>query len=464
MKKIKLKNKTITLLSDTVTPIALYLKIRDRFCNSFLLENSDYHSKDNHYSFICFDPLVSYKVQNQKISIEGLGLDTKKEIDKRERVIEEFQHLIDSFLIKESIHTNGFFGYSSYNAIQYFEKLDINSNNEDYAIPDMHYCLFKYIIQIDHFKNNLKIIENLVDDEVSKIDDIVQVIKHGVNVTYPFNLKNERITNITDDGFKNLVAKGKKHCNRGDVFQVVFSRQFSHQFKGDEFNVYRSLRSINPSPYLFYFDYGSYKLFGSSPESQIKVDKDKAIINPIAGTFKRTGNDKKDLELAQKLVVDPKENAEHTMLVDLARNDLSKHGKDISIKTYKEIQFYSHVIHLVSEIEASIDPSKDALKIFADTFPAGTLTGAPKYKAMSLIDKYENQQRGFYGGAIGFFGFGGSINHAITIRSFISKNNTLFFQAGAGIVADSDEDKELEEVNNKLKALNQALILAEKIS
>ena len=270
-------------------------------------------------------------------------------------------------------------------------------------------------------------------------------------------------TNISDDAFKALVTKGKEHCQKGDVFQIVLSRQFSQQFNGDEFNVYRALRSVNPSPYLFYFDFGNFKLFGSSPEAQLKSSNGKATINPIAGTFKRTGNDIQDKQLAEKLAKDPKENAEHTMLVDLARNDLSRHGKNVAVKTYKETQFYSHVIHLVSEVEADLNTSSDALQIFADTFPAGTLSGAPKYKAMQLIDGYENQNRGFYGGAIGVFGFDGSVNHAITIRSFLSKNNTLFFQAGAGVVVDSNEENELQEVNNKLGALKQALNLAENI-
>ena len=260
-----------------------------------------------------------------------------------------------------------------------------------------------------------------------------------------------------------LVTKGKEHCQKGDVFQIVLSRQFSQQFNGDEFNVYRALRSVNPSPYLFYFDFGNYKLFGSSPEAQLKSSNGKATINPIAGTFKRTGNDIEDKQLAEELAKDPKENAEHTMLVDLARNDLSRHGKNVEVKTYKETQFYSHVIHLVSEVEADLNTSSDALQIFADTFPAGTLSGAPKYKAMQLIDGYENQNRGFYGGAIGVFGFDGSVNHAITIRSFLSKNNTLFFQAGAGVVVDSVEENELQEVNNKLGALKKALTLAENI-
>ncbi len=464
MNKINIIPQTEKILSDTVTPVGLYLKLRDKFHNSFLLESSDYHGNDNNFSFICLDPLVSFIVENESINIKGLGLDKIIEINKREQVIDELQKLIGSFNIKENNKVNGFFGYTNYDAVKYFETLNIDApKKERYSTPEMHYSLFKYIIQIDHFKNELTITENLIDNQESNITEIIGLVSSNNHPRYHFKKEGTEDTNISDTGFKNLVTTGKEHCQKGDVFQLVLSRQFSQQFSGDEFNVYRALRSVNPSPYLFYFDFGDYKLFGSSPEAQLKASNGKATINPIAGTFKRTGNDIQDQELAEQLAKDPKENAEHTMLVDLARNDLSRHGQQVTVKTYKETQFYSHVIHLVSEVEAELNSSSDALQIFADTFPAGTLSGAPKYKAMQLIDQYENQNRGFYGGAIGVFEFDGAINHAITIRSFLSKNNTLFFQAGAGIVVDSNEENELQEVNNKLGALKQALTLAENI-
>ena len=295
---------------------------------------------------------------------------------------------------------------------------------------------------------------------MEKMENLLHINKFPA---YGFSLIGEKSSNLSDEQFMQMVAWGKEHCQQGDVFQIVLSRQFSQAFKGDEFNVYRTLRSVNPSPYLFYFDYGNFKLFGSSPEAQLKVSKGKAIINPIAGTFRRSGNDEADKLLAGKLASDPKENAEHTMLVDLARNDLSRHGSKVTVKTYKEVQYYSHVIHLVSEVEAELNSDADALQLFADTFPAGTLSGAPKFRAMELIDRYETQSRGFYGGAIGIFGFDGSLNHAITIRSFLSKNNRLWFQAGAGIVVSSSEENELQEINNKLGALLSALEKAEKL-
>jgi anthranilate synthase component I len=452
---------TTTFLADTITPVGLYLNLRDKFYNSFLLESSDYHSNENALSFICLAPLATFKVESNSIQISGLGLDKKATIIQGSDVTLGLQQFINQFPVKEKT-INGIFGYTAYDAIQYFEKINIKKNKKENAIPIINYSFYKYIIQINHFKNELTIIENLVDDEISEIDKIEKLVKTTSHPQYNFKLDGEQYSNLTDDDFKEMVKKGKFHCQRGDVFQIVLSRQFLQKFKGDEFNVYRALRSVNPSPYLFYFDFGDYKLFGSSPEAQIKVENGKATINPIAGTFKRTGNDIEDRELAEKLAADPKETAEHNMLVDLARNDLSKHGKNVRVKTYKEVQFYSHVIHLVSEVTADIN-QKESVQLFADTFPAGTLSGAPKYKALKLIEEYENTNRGFYGGAIGYFGFDGSVNHAITIRSFLSKKNTLYSQAGAGVVIKSNEESEMQEVKNKLGALQQALKLAEQL-
>jgi len=464
MSKINITTTTKKLLSDTVTPVGLYLKLRDQFHNSFLLESSDYHANNDNFSYICLEPIVSFVVEDQNISISGLGLDQNIQIEKRSEVIERLQDLINSFNVNSKELVNGLFGYTCYDAVKYFETVDINAKKEEkHIIPEMHYSLFRYIIQIDHFKNELLITENLVDGVEPNLEELAKLVSSSKHPQYSFEIEGEENTNVTDEEFKKMVAKGKEHCQKGDVFQIVLSRQFSQQFSGDEFNVYRALRSVNPSPYSFYFDFGNFKLFGSSPEAQLKASNGKATINPIAGTFKRTGDDEKDKLAAEELAKDPKENAEHTMLVDLARNDLSRHGKNVTVKTYKETQFYSHVIHLVSEVEADLNEQSDALQVFGDTFPAGTLSGAPKYKAMQLIDHYENQNRGFYGGAIGVFGFDGSINHAITIRSFLSKNNTLFFQAGAGVVVNSVEENELQEVNNKLGALKQALSLAENI-
>ena len=351
----------------------------------------------------------------------------------------------------------------SFEAIQYFEDLSFKERSSD--IPTIDYSIFRFVIAFNHFNNELYIVKCITDGDNSgaSIESVANIVKRQISSTFPFQKKGERTSNCTDEEFKTSVKRGIHHCQRGDVFQIVFSRAFHQQFQGDEFNVYRALRSINPSPYLFYFDYGSYKLFGSSPEAQLIIKNGKVTIHPIAGTFRRTGDDKKDAELALELTSDPKENAEHVMLVDLARNDLSRNGKEVEVEVYKEIQYYSHVIHLVSKVTSTFHEGANKVKIIGDTFPAGTLSGAPKYRALQLIDQYEKTPRGYYGGCIGHLDFNGDFNHAIMIRTFKSKNNQLTYQAGAGIVVDSKPESELQEVENKLMALNKAIVIAEQL-
>ncbi len=453
------------MLGDIITPVQLYFKIRDQFPNSLLLESSDYSSKENSFSFICSNPIASIETKNGTIKkyypngeIEEIHLENKT----------DFAHLFDAFIHQFKSDTdhdfNGFFGYSSYDSVEYFEKIQLKAPKSNSSnIPELFYAFYQNIIAFNHYYNEITLIENIIDKEVSSLTKIKDLINSYKFQTFPFKIDGKRTSNLTDEEFKEAVTKGKKACYRGDVFQVVPSRQFQQKFKGDDFNVYRALRSINPSPYLFYFDYGAFKIFGSSPEAQLVIKNKEAYIDPIAGTIKRSGDPEKDEELAKILALDPKENAEHVMLVDLARNDLSRNSKEVHVKNYKEIQYFSHVLHMVSRVTAKLSENTHSIKVFGDTFPAGTLTGAPKYKAMQLIDQFENQRRGTYGGGIGFIGLNGEINTAIIIRTFVSKNNTLYFQAGAGVVAKSKEENELQEVNNKLEALNKAIIKAEKI-
>jgi anthranilate synthase component I len=468
MKKYTIRTKAKKLLADTITPVSIYLRIRDIYPNSLLLESSDYHGNENSYSFICLKPLASFEVVN--------GVATETYPDKKITATplsdpgvfnSRFSAFLDSFgpaADNDDVPVNGLFGYTAYDAVQYFEKIRLSARVvEAHKIPEVRYQFFNYIIAINHFQNVLHIIENRINGEVSELEKIESLLNSRNLAIYPFRPLGEEKSNITDDEYRHMVTKGKEHCYRGDVFQIVLSRQFSQQFNGDEFNVYRALRSINPSPYLFYFDYGNYKIFGSSPEAQLKIQKNKAYINPIAGTFRRTGDDEKDKLLAQQLSTDLKENAEHVMLVDLARNDLSRHASKVKVDSYREVQFYSHVIHLVSAVSGELKSDSNMTDMMTSTFPAGTLSGAPKFKAMQLIDQYENQNRGFYGGAIGFLDFEGRFNHAIMIRTFLSKGNILFYQAGAGIVAISDEESELQEVNNKLGALKKAIEMAKDI-
>ncbi|MGV6846339.1 MAG: anthranilate synthase component I family protein [Lutibacter sp.] len=463
MKKFKFKTIVKKQIADTVTPVGLYAQIRDRYPNSLLLESSDYHSKEESYTFICVQPLITLKVAAHQFGYYYKN-ECLNEIEINHnfyQIFEEYSKTIELLSNQKLTPFNGLYGYISYNCIEYFETLQLKSKKANSEIPEFQFSFFKYVIAIDHFNDQLTLIENVQPNETSSIKDIEQIINAYSYNLYSFNLKGKEKSNCSDEAYKNMVSKAKEHCKRGDVFQLVLSRQFQQEFEGDDFNVYRALRSINPSPYLFYFDYGSFKLMGSSPEAQIKIDENKALINPIAGTFRRTGDLSKDLILGEKLLKDKKENAEHVMLVDLARNDLSKHAKNVEVAVFKEVQYFSHVIHLVSTVHGK--PFGKAMNIVGDTFPAGTLSGAPKFKAMELIDKYENQTRGFYGGAVGFIGLNQTVNLAIAIRSFVSKENHLYYQAGAGIVINSDETSELNEVNNKLAALKKALLLAENI-
>ena len=453
-----IKTKTKKILADTFTPVSIYLKIRDVFPKSILLESTDFHHLENCYSFICMNPIANFMVANDQIVIKSGDFIDRKNVSESTNVVKELQKFIDSFNCSNSEYSfNGFFGYSSCNSVKYFETIELKERSDDSSIPDISYSLYKHVIAFNHFKDEIIIIENLLDNNKSELESVELIIRNGKVSNYPFNSIGAEQTNLTDEEYMGMVRNAKSHCMRGDVFQLVVSRRFSQAFQGDDFNVYRQLRSLNPSPYLFYFDYGNFKIFGSSPESQIEIKDNKAYINPIAGTYPRTGNDEKDKGSAVKLSEDPKENSEHVMLVDLARNDLSRSSKNVKVENFKEIHFYSHVIHIVSKVSGDIMENHGSVKIMADSFPAGTLTGAPKFKAMELIDMYEPNERGFYGGCIGMINFNGNVNQAITIRTFLCKNNTLYYQAGAGIVSKSDETKELQEVNHKLGALKSAV-------
>ncbi|MBY0433391.1 MAG: anthranilate synthase component I family protein [Cyclobacteriaceae bacterium] len=465
--KYTLVTRSVKLLADTLTPVNIYLKLRDVFAGSLLLESSDYHGHENSLSFICCKPIASFQVQGESLQQHFPdGTSKTTTLTKREQVLEQLEVFRSSFEAGGStgkFNAAGLFGYMAYDALRYFDDVDLTVHQS--TIPDIMYKVYQYVIVVDHFSNELTLIENLPVGVVEEggLEKLEKIIFSNRFSTFPFHRTQAETSNYTNDQFLDLIKKGMQHCFRGDVFQIVLSRKFTSGFKGDEFNVYRALRSINPSPYLFFFDYGSFKIFGSSPEAQIQIKGQEASIYPIAGTFKRSGNDKEDQEQATRLSKDEKENAEHVMLVDLARNDLSRDAENVKVEVFKEIQYYSHVIHLVSKVSGQLPAGASPLKLTADTFPAGTLSGAPKHKAVSLINQYENVNRSFYGGAIGFIGFNGDVNHAIMIRTFLSKGNFLTYQAGAGIVAKSDPATELQEVNNKLEALRKALTLAEKI-
>lgn len=463
------------MLADVYTPVGIYLRLRDKFRDTILLESTDHHSSENSWSFICINAIGGIEVRSAEtvefklpgINPEKIALDKNSNVPK---LMWEYMNRYDvaSPAIKEGMFAQGLFGYTAYDAVRFFESVSIASgsssqNGEGGAIPPLRYRLFQYVIAVNHFKDELFICENKISGLESDLNMVESLIRSKDVPVYPFKTIGKENTNMTDEEYREMVKKGIAGCYRGDVFQIVLSRRFQQKFTGDEFNVYRALRSVNPSPYLFFFDYGDYKLMGSSPEAQLIIQKGTAVVHPIAGTFQRTGDDEADKLATERLLKDAKENAEHVMLVDLARNDLSRLCDEVAVTHYRQVQYFSHVIHLVSEVTGKLKEGSNPFELLAKTFPAGTLSGAPKFRAMELIDAYEPTARGYYGGAIGFIGFNGSCNHAIMIRTFLSKNNTLTYQAGAGVVAASNPESELQEVNNKLGALKKAIEIAEKL-
>ncbi|MGZ3845897.1 MAG: anthranilate synthase component I family protein [Flavisolibacter sp.] len=471
MKKITITTTVTKKLADVHTPVGIYLRLRDRFRDTILLESTDHYTAENSYSFICINAIagieirdnknVEFKLPNEnpeRAELKGNG-DLKKLLWD---FMQRFQP--ESSDPKSAQFAQGLYGYFSFDAVQFFETIKFNNGSDEVnQIPMARYRLYQYVIVINHYKDELLLLENKIAGLQSELEVVKSLINSKDVPVYPFKRTSGETSNMKDADYLETVKKGIASCYRGDVFQIVLSRRYQQSFIGDEFNVYRALRNINPSPYLFFFDYGDYKLMGSSPEAQLIIKDGNAVVHPIAGTFRRTGDDIVDQQKADELVKDPKENAEHVMLVDLARNDLSTVCSNVQVKHYKQVQYYSHVIHLVSEVTGEVVKGTNPFEILFKTFPAGTLSGAPKFRAMQLIDQYEPTPRSFYGGAIGFVGFNGSCNHAIMIRTLLSKSNTLILQAGAGIVAASKPESELQEVNNKLNALKNAIEMASTI-
>jgi anthranilate synthase component 1 len=470
-KKITIETKYKKMLSDVYTPVGIYLRLRDRFRDTILLESTDHHSAENSFSYIGIHAIGGIEITSfHEIEFKYPNYNPqKKEINESTNVPQLLWNFMQHFEVNSVDDNNakiaqGLFGYCTYDAVQFFETITLKSKTQQPEIPVMRYRLYQYVIAINHFKDEMYLCENVINGLNSEAEMIESLIKSKDVPVFPFKSCGNETVSLTDEDYISIVKEGIKSCIRGNVFQIVLSRRFKQKFTGDEFNVYRALRSINPSPYLFYFDYGDYKLMGSSPESQLIIKDEKAIVHPIAGTFKRTGNIEKDTILTEALLNDAKENAEHTMLVDLARNDLSRCCDQVKVNHFRQVHYYSHVIHLVSEVTGKTRENANPFELLALTFPQGTLSGAPKFKAMQLIDEFEPTVRGYYAGCIGFIGFDGSCNTAIMIRTFLSKYNTLHYQAGAGIVAASQPQNELQEVNNKLGALKNAIALAENLS
>ena len=463
---------TRKILADLYTPVGVYMRLRDIYPQSALMESSDYHGTENSRSFIGVHPIASIAVGHGVVTAtcpdgrveekelpafgEGKGEKCKLAISKA------FNDFIQAFHVEgEGSECCGLYGFTTFNAVRYFENIPVKDTTmEKNDAPDIYYIMYKNIIVFDHFNNTMQLITL---GEEAELDALMKAINKANVKPYDFHPVGETTSTLTDEEHKANIRRCIQHCLRGDVFQIVVSRRFVQKYEGDDFKLYRALRSINPSPYLFYFDFGGFRIFGSSPETHNRIVGDKAFIDPIAGTTKRTGNMEQDRKAAEFLRNDPKENAEHVMLVDLARNDLSRNCHGVKVDFYKDMQFYSHVIHLVSRVSGTLDEQADHIKAFIDTFPAGTLSGAPKVRAMQIISELEPHNRGAYGGCIGFIGLNGDLNQAIVIRTFISRNGELWFQAGSGVVAKSNDQYELEECNNKLGALTKAIHIAEEL-
>ena len=477
METFKYTTTSKTILADLYTPVGVYMRLRDLYPQSALMESSDYHDANNSRSFIGINPMASVAIGHGVVSlVYPDGTTERKPLTKDFGSAEAIHSLIDRIQVTgDDASIMGMFGYTSFNAVRYFENIDVKDETQaKNDAPDMLYILYKVVIVFDHHNNLLKVVGlNENDNDNQDIDGILKAMNKASVKAYDFHPVGDVRSTLTDDEHRENIRRGIRHCLRGDVFQIVLSRRFIQKYEGDDFKLYRALRSINPSPYLFYFDFGGFRIFGSSPETHCRIEDRKAYIDPIAGTTKRTGDAEADRRGAEFLRNDPKENAEHVMLVDLARNDLSRNCHNVKVEYYKDIQYYSHVIHLVSRVSGELDGptgnvtpdgkplGADPIKAFIDTFPAGTLSGAPKVRAMQLISEYEPHNRGAYGGCIGIIGLDGSLNQAITIRTFVSRNGELWFQAGGGIVAKSDVEYELQEVNNKLGALRKAIEKAE---
>ena len=463
MKTFEYTTTSKTILADMYTPVGVYMRLRDLYPQSALMESSDYHDKSNARSFIGLHPIASVAIGHGKATINYPDGSVMEEIIRPDFQADKAINALLQYIKVKGWDSEfcGLFGYTSFNAVRYFENIPVKDETlEKNDAPDVLYVLYKNVIVFDHHNNTIKVVSL---GEAEEIDQILKAMNKANVKAYDFHPVGEVSSTLTDDEHRDNIRKGIQHCLRGDVFQIVLSRRFIQKYEGDDFKLYRALRSINPSPYLFYFDFGGFRIFGSSPETHCRIQGRKAYIDPIAGTTKRTGDIEADKQGAEYLRNDPKENAEHVMLVDLARNDLSRNCHQVKVDFYKDLQYYSHVIHLVSRVSGELDEGADSIKAFIDTFPAGTLSGAPKVRAMQLISEYEPHNRGAYGGCIGMIGLDGSLNQAITIRTFVSRNGELWFQAGGGIVAKSDVEYELQEVNNKLGALRRAILMAEKL-
>jgi len=460
------------LLADMETPVSAYLKIRDKSF-SYLLESADSSNGQGRYSFIGYRPHMVAMLHNTEMEIiKGNGRKIVRDVENPLHVLRDLIGKFKPVPIRElPPFQGGLVGYFDYDLVRKWEHLP-GVLREDLQVPESLFTIARRMIIFDHFTHqisviafallgdneDLKEIYTLACEEVEETIDELQRPLPPIQEREPFAVSNLH-ANFTRKDFEEAVRKAKHHITAGDVIQVVLSQRFSGKVSGDDFLLYRSLRSINPSPYMFYLHFGEIRLIGSSPEVLIRLTDGKVELRPIAGTRPRGKTSEEDNGLEEELIADPKERAEHIMLVDLGRNDVGKAAVpgSVSVPRLMDVERYSHVMHLVSRVEGRLKPEMDAFDLFMATFPAGTVTGAPKIRAMEIICDLEPTSRGPYAGAVGYFGFDGNMDFCITIRTIAIARSTLSIQVGAGIVADSSPHGEYEETLRKADAMFKAI-------
>jgi len=466
------------ILADFETPLTAFTQI-DKGNFSFLLESVEGGERIGRYSFLGSKPSVVFMSKGRDITILEHG--KERNFKTREDPLSEIRNMMARFTFVPvkglPRFTGGLVGYMGYNMVSFFEKIP-DTNRDDLNIPDSLYVLTDTILIFDHVDRKIKVVSNAFvdgspsvayDEAIRKIDRIVNSLikaKKGPPDAVELKKRKTRIkfkSNLTKHQFMRIVKKAKEYIKAGDIIQVVLSQRLKTRIKAKPFDIYRSLRSINPSPYMFYLKFGKLKLIGSSPEIMVRCEEKKVELRPIAGTRRRGRNEKEDERLSGELLRDPKERAEHVMLVDLGRNDIGRVCKfdTIKVSEFMVIEKYSHVMHIVSDVSGRLKSGKNIFDVVKASFPAGTVTGAPKIRAMEIIDELENAKRGVYAGSVGYFSFSGNLDTCIAIRTILVNGNKAYIQAGAGIVADSRPEKEYTETLNKARAMIKAIEQAE---
>jgi len=464
------------LSADLLTPVSAFLALRTGSHHAFLLESVEGGENLARYSFLGKNPYRVIRVHGRAVEVTERHNPSDKSPPQGD-IFVVLQHYIQEYY-EVRVHglprlRCGAVGYMGYDNVRLIEHLP-DMPEDDLHVPDALWCFYDTMCAFDHVQHQIVLMASVFmtsDTSVeaqfleaqARLAQLETELRTPIRAPAPITLNRDRLSsNFEREAFKSAIEEGKRLIYEGDIFQVVLSQRFSLPFSVDAFNLYRALRQINPSPYLFFLDFDEVTLIGSSPEVLVRVEEGRAQLLPIAGTRPRGRDAAEDLRLQEELLRDPKERAEHLMLVDLGRNDLGRICTmgSVTVDRYAYIERYSHVMHIVSTVSGEVDPAYAPLDVLRACFPAGTVSGAPKVRAMEIIDALEPTKRGIYAGAVGYIDFSGNMDTCIAIRTMVVRNNTVYIQAGAGIVADSDPEREFEETENKARALKQALRVA----